>query len=111
VNAAADALFTFFDDPAFGRQPVRNNIRECHPVHSATGGSTNLIMHIAPRCCTPAPISRRRLHAIRTATPIPRHLRLLVTEGRDIRVGAAVLCRAEPGHRDGETRLTGSACR
>src|SRR3990172_772003 len=97
VNAAMDALFTFFDDPAFSvGSLVRNNIENAIRVHSATGGSTNLIMHIvAAMLYAGADFSLENYIAIRTATPIPDIFDYSLTEGRDIFAWAQQCCTGQ----------------
>jgi len=97
VNTAVDALFTFFDDPAFSvGSLVRNNIENAIRVHSATGGSTNLIMHIvAAMLYAGADFSLENYIAIRTATPIPDIFDYSLTEGRDIFAWAQQCCTGQ----------------
>jgi len=97
VNTAVDALFTFFDDPAFSvGSLVRNNIENAIRVHSATGGSTNLIMHIvAAMLYAGADFSLEDYDAIRTATPIPDIFDYSLTEGRDIFAWAQQCCAGQ----------------
>ncbi|OGO49872.1 MAG: dihydroxy-acid dehydratase, partial [Chloroflexi bacterium RBG_16_63_12] len=97
VNTAVDALFTFFDDPAFSvGSLVHNNIENAIRVHSATGGSTNLIMHIvAAMLYAGADFSLENYIAIRTATPIPDIFDYSLTEGRDIFAWAQQCCTGQ----------------
>ena len=97
MNTAVDALFTFFDDPAFSvGSLVRNNIENAIRVHSATGGSTNLIMHIvAAMLYAGVDFSLENYDAIRTATPIPDIFDYSLTEGRDIFAWAQQCCTGQ----------------
>ncbi len=47
VNQAVDALFAICNEPAYSvSEVVKANIENCVRIHSTTGGSTNLMMHI-----------------------------------------------------------------
>src|SRR5690606_2377493 len=46
VNKAVDSLATMINDPVFGASNIMAaNIRNAIRIHSASGGSTNLMMH------------------------------------------------------------------
>ncbi len=97
VNAAIDALFTFFDDPAYSVGSLaRRNVANAIRVHSATGGSSNLIMHIvAAMLYAGVDFSIEDYNAIRTATPIPDIFDYSLTEGRDIFAWAQQCCTGQ----------------
>ncbi|MEK7830758.1 MAG: dihydroxy-acid dehydratase, partial [Acidobacteriota bacterium] len=47
VNKAVDALFAICNEPEYSvSEVVKANIENCVRIHSTTGGSTNLMMHI-----------------------------------------------------------------
>ncbi|MGH2522284.1 MAG: dihydroxy-acid dehydratase, partial [Anaerolineales bacterium] len=97
VNAALDALFAIFDDPNYSvGSLVRQNIENTIRVHSALGGSTNLIMHlVAAMLYAGVDFSLDDYNAIRTATPIPDIFDYSLTEGRDIFAWAQQCCAGQ----------------
>lgn len=97
VNAAVDALFTWFDNPAYSvGNLVKANVSNAVRIHSATGGSTNLIMHIvAALNYAGVNFSLDDYNAIRTATPIPDIFNYSLTEGRDIFAWAQQCCAGQ----------------
>jgi dihydroxy-acid dehydratase len=97
VNRALDALFIFFNNPAYSVGAlVRANIENAIRVHSATGGSTNLILHIvAAMLYAGVDFSLDDYNAIRTATAIPDIFDYSLTEGRDIFTWAQQCCTGQ----------------
>jgi dihydroxyacid dehydratase/phosphogluconate dehydratase len=97
VNAAIDALFTWFDNPAYSvGSLVKANIENAIRVHSALGGSTNLIMHIvAAMNYAGVSFSIDEYSAIRTAAPIPDIFNYSLTEGRDVFAWAQQCCAGQ----------------
>lgn len=97
VNAAVDSLFTWFDNPAYAvGNIVRANIENAIRVHSALGGSTNLIMHIvAAMNYAGVNFSLDDYNAIRTAVPIPDIFNYSLTEGRDVFAWAQQCCAGQ----------------
>jgi len=94
LNTAIDSLFAWFDNPAYSvGNLVKRNIENAVRVHSATGGSTNLIMHIvAAMNYAGVHFTLDDYNAIRTATPIPDIFNYSLTEGRDIFAWAQQCC-------------------
>jgi dihydroxyacid dehydratase/phosphogluconate dehydratase len=94
VNASVDALFGFCNDPSFGvSNLVRENIENCVRVHSATGGSTNLMMHIvAAMLHAGVEFGLWDYDRIRRAVPIPDLFDYSLTDGRDIFALAQQCC-------------------
>jgi dihydroxyacid dehydratase/phosphogluconate dehydratase len=97
VNAAIDSLFTWFDNPASSvGHLVKANIENAIRVHSALGGSTNLIMHIvAAMNYAGVNFSLDDYNAIRTATPVPDIFNYSLTEGRDVFAWAQQCCTGQ----------------
>jgi dihydroxyacid dehydratase/phosphogluconate dehydratase len=94
VNRAIDPMFAFCNDPNYGVSSiVRQNIENCIRVHSATGGSTNLMMHIVSAMIhAGVDFTLWDYDRIRRATPIPDLLDYSLTEGRDIFALAQQCC-------------------
>jgi dihydroxyacid dehydratase/phosphogluconate dehydratase len=97
VNAAVDALFTWFDNPAYSvGSLVQRNVENAIRVHSATGGSSNLIMHLtAAMNYAGVPFSIDDYHAIRTAVTVPDIFDYSLTEGRDVFAWAQQCCAGQ----------------
>lgn len=97
VNQAVDALFGYADNPQYGVSAmVRANIENTVRVHSAMGGSTNLIMHIvAAMLHAGVDFSLDDYDAIRRATPIPDIFNYSLTEGRDVFALAQQCCNGD----------------
>ncbi|MGQ0602915.1 MAG: dihydroxy-acid dehydratase domain-containing protein [Anaerolineales bacterium] len=97
VNAAVDALFTWFDNPAYSvGNLVQRNIENAIRVHSTTGGSSNLIMHLtAAMNYAGVPFSIDDYHAIRTAIRVPDIFDYSLTEGRDVFAWAQQCCAGQ----------------
>lgn len=97
VDAAVDALFTWYDNPAYSvRGLVKSNIENAIRIHSALGGSTNLIMHIvAAMNYAGVHFTLDDYNAIRAATPIPDIFNYSLTEGRDVFAWAQQCCTGQ----------------
>jgi dihydroxyacid dehydratase/phosphogluconate dehydratase len=97
VNAAVDSLFTWFDKPEYSvGSLVQRNISNAIRVHSAMGGSTNLIMHmVGAMNFAGFRFSLDDYNAIRTATPIPDIFNYSLTEGRDVFAWAQQCCTGQ----------------
>ncbi|MDH7571711.1 MAG: dihydroxy-acid dehydratase, partial [Armatimonadota bacterium] len=85
VNAAVDALFAIAPNPHFSASRlVESNFANAVRVHSATGGSTNLMIHlVAARVYAGRTTTVADVDAIRRAVPIPDLFDYSLTEGRD----------------------------
>lgn len=94
VNAAVDAMLGFCNDATFSvRNIVVQNIENAVRVHAATGGSTNLMMHIvAAMIHAGYDFSVWDMDRIRQAVPVPDLFDYSLTQGRDIFV-LAQQCR------------------
>jgi dihydroxyacid dehydratase/phosphogluconate dehydratase len=94
VAAAVDALFGCYDDPDYGVSSlVVRNIANAVRLHSASGGSTNLMMHLVSAMVYAGhPFSVYDLERIRVAHPIPDLFDYSLTQGRDIFVLAQQCC-------------------
>ena len=86
VNAAVDAMFQFHNDPAYSVSSlVARNIANAVRLHSASGGSTNLMMHLVSVMVHAGyKFSVYDVERIRTAHPIPDIFDYSLTQGRDI---------------------------
>ncbi len=86
VNAAVDALFSYCDNPDYSvSEMVKANVENAIRIHSTTGGSTNLIMHlIAGFIHAGLDFSIWDYDRIRRATPIPDLFDYSLTQGRTI---------------------------
>jgi dihydroxyacid dehydratase/phosphogluconate dehydratase len=86
VNAAIDAMFGFYNDPAYSVSSlVVKNIANATRLHSASGGSTNLMMHLVSAMVHAGhQFSIYDLERIRVAHPIPDLFDYSLTQGRDI---------------------------
>jgi dihydroxyacid dehydratase/phosphogluconate dehydratase len=86
VNAAVDALFSYCNDPDYSvSEMVKANVENAIRIHSTTGGSTNLIMHlIAGFIYAGLDFSIWDYDRIRRATPIPDLFDYSLTQGRTI---------------------------
>ncbi|NOZ27138.1 MAG: dihydroxy-acid dehydratase [Chloroflexi bacterium] len=95
INAAVDAMLGFCNDGTFSvRRIVVQNIENAVRVHAATGGSTNLMMHIvAAMIHAGYDFSVWDMDRIRRAVPVPDLFDYSLTQGRDIFV-LAQQCRA-----------------
>src|SRR5262245_4549168 len=86
VNRAVDALFTYCNNPDYSvSEMVKANIENCIRIHSTTGGSTNLMMHIVSAFIhAGVDFSIWDYDRIRRAAPIPDLFDYSLTKGRTI---------------------------
>ncbi|WP_175639240.1 dihydroxy-acid dehydratase domain-containing protein [Metabacillus schmidteae] len=86
INDAIDSLATMINNPVFSASNIMaNNIRNAIRIHSASGGSTNLMMHIvAAMLYGGYKFSLWDLDEIHHSHPIPDLFNYSLTEGRDI---------------------------
>lgn len=86
VNEALDSLATMINNPVYGAANIMaTNIRNAIRIHSASGGSTNLMMHIvAGMLYGGYKFSLDDLDEIHHSHPIPDLFNYSLTEGRDI---------------------------
>lgn len=86
VNEALDSLASMINNPVYGAANVMaTNIRNAIRIHSASGGSTNLMMHIvAGMLYGGYKFSLDDLDEIHHSHPIPDLFNYSLTEGRDI---------------------------
>ncbi|GAA4726084.1 dihydroxy-acid dehydratase [Brevibacillus fulvus] len=94
VQAALDCLATMINDPVYGvANLVAANIRNAVRIHSASGGSTNLVMHlVAAMLYGGYKFSLHDLDEIHHQYPIPDLFDYSLTEGRDIFALASQCC-------------------
>jgi dihydroxy-acid dehydratase len=94
VNQALDSLAVMINNPVFGATNVMaSNIKNAIRIHSASGGSTNLMMHIvAGMLYGGYAFSLRDLDQIHREHPIPDLFNYSLTEGRDIFALAMQCC-------------------
>ena len=97
VNLAVDSLAKLMNDPVFGvSNIVATNIRNAIRIHSASGGSTNLMMHmVAAMLYGGYKFSLWDLDRIHHEHPIPDLFNYSLTEGRDIFALAMQCCDSE----------------
>lgn len=97
VNKALDSLATMINDPVYGAANIMaTNIRNAIRIHSASGGSTNLMMHIvAGMLYGGFKFSLADLDEIHHSHPIPDLFNYSLTEGRDIFSLAMQCCDSE----------------
>lgn len=97
VNEAIDAFKHMINNPEFGvaaivSQNIRNGIR----IHSASGGSTNLMMHmVSAMIYAGYEFSLFDIESILKEQPIPDLFNYSLTEGRDIFALAMQCCSGE----------------
>jgi dihydroxyacid dehydratase/phosphogluconate dehydratase len=86
VNLAVDALFAICNEPDYSVSAVvKANIENCVRIHSTTGGSTNLMMHIVSAFIhAGVDFSIWDYDRIRRATAIPDLFNYSLTQGRTI---------------------------
>ncbi|WP_082235402.1 dihydroxy-acid dehydratase [Halobacillus massiliensis] len=86
INAALDSFSTMINEEKYGvSNIIAANIRNAIRIHSASGGSTNLMMHIvAGMLYAGYKFSLWDLDEIHHAYPIPDLFDYSLTEGRDI---------------------------
>ncbi len=97
VNRAIDPLFAFCNDPTYsvGSIVAENFSNGCR-IHSATGGSTNLVMHlVAVMMHAGYDVSLDTFDAIHRIAPVPDVFNYSLTEGRDIFRLAQMCCSGE----------------
>jgi dihydroxyacid dehydratase/phosphogluconate dehydratase len=97
VNQAIDSLATMINKPVYGAANIMaTNIRNAIRIHSATGGSTNLMMHmVAGMLYGGYKFSLWDLDQIHHSHPIPDLFNYSLTEGRDIFSLAMQCCDSE----------------
>lgn len=97
VNQAVDALFAYCNNPDYSvSELVRRNIENAVRIHSTTGGSTNLMMHlVAAVIYAGADFSIWDYDRIRRATPVPDIFDYSLTSGRTIFELASQCCSGE----------------
>lgn len=97
VNKALDSLATMINDPVYGAANIMaTNIRNAIRIHSASGGSTNLMMHIvAGMLYGGYKFSLWDLDEIHHSHPIPDLFNYSLTEGRDIFALAMQCCDSD----------------
>lgn len=97
VNEALDSLAGMINNPVFGAANIMAaNIKNAVRIHSASGGSTNLMMHIvAGMLYGGYKFSLWDLDEIHHAHPIPDLFNYSLTEGRDIFALAMQCCDSE----------------
>ena len=86
INQAVDALFGFCNDPAYSvSNMVTQNMENAIRVHSATGGSTNLMMHLVSMMIYAGhDFDVWTLDRIRRKVPVPDLFDISLMKGRDI---------------------------
>lgn len=86
VNQSVDALFSYCNNPDYSVSAmVKANIENCIRIHSTTGGSTNLMMHIISAFIhAGVDFSIWDYDRIRRSTPIPDLFDYSLTQGRTI---------------------------
>ena len=86
INPAVDALFGFCNDPTYSvSNIVTQNVENAIRVHSATGGSTNLMMHLVSMMIYAGrDFDVWALDRIRRKIAVPDLFDYSLTEGRDI---------------------------
>ena len=94
VNQALDSLSTMINNPMFGAANIMaTNIRNAIRIHSATGGSTNLMMHmVAGMLYGGYRFSLHELDRIHHEVQIPDLFDYSLTQGRDIFALAMQCC-------------------
>ncbi|MBA4493496.1 dihydroxy-acid dehydratase [Paenactinomyces guangxiensis] len=94
VNQALDSLAVMMNNPVYGAANVMaSNIRNAIRIHSATGGSTNLMMHVvAAMLYGGYAFSLSDYDKIHHEVPIPDLFDYSLTQGRDIFVLAMQCC-------------------
>ncbi len=86
VNKSVDALFAICNNPDYSvSEMVKANIENCVRIHSTTGGSTNLMMHIVSAFIhAGVDFSIWDYDRIRRAAPVPDLFNYSLTQGRTI---------------------------
>lgn len=86
VNLAVDALLSYCNNPDYSvSEMIKANVENCIRIHSTTGGSTNLMMHIISAFLHAGlDLSIWDYDRIRRAAPIPDLFDYSLTQGRTI---------------------------
>lgn len=94
INETIDALAKMINKPEFGvAEIVHANIKNAIRIHSASGGSTNLMMHmVAAMIYAGYKFTLWDVEKIHKAHPIPDLFDYSLTEGRDIFALAMQCC-------------------
>jgi dihydroxyacid dehydratase/phosphogluconate dehydratase len=94
VDTAVDALFEICNSPEFSvSNLLAQNLPNAVRVHSATGGSTNLVMHlIAAMVYAGYDFDLLKMDAIHHRVPVPDLFDYSLTQGRDIFALAQQCC-------------------
>jgi len=94
INQTIDALATMINKPEFGvAEIVHANIKNAIRIHSASGGSTNLMMHmVAAMIYAGYKFTLWDVEKIHKEHPIPDLFDYSLTEGRDIFALAMQCC-------------------
>ncbi|WP_017728994.1 dihydroxy-acid dehydratase domain-containing protein [Halalkalibacterium ligniniphilum] len=97
INEAIDSLVSQINDPIFGAANIMAaNIKNAIRIHSASGGSTNLMMHVvAGMLYGGYKFSLWDLDRIHHEHPIPDLFNYSLTQGRDIFALAMQCCDSE----------------
>lgn len=97
VNPAVDALMSYCADPNYSvAELVRQNIEMAVRVHSATGGSTNIMLHlVAVAVAAGMKFDVWDYDRIRREVAVPDIFNYSLTEGRDIFALAAQCCAGQ----------------
>ncbi|MCI0338504.1 MAG: dihydroxy-acid dehydratase [Acidobacteria bacterium] len=97
INNAVDALFNYCNNPDFSvSEIVKSNIENMVRIHSTTGGSTNLIMHLVSAIIhAGVNFSIWDYDRIRRTTPIPDLFDYSLTQRRSIFELAQQCCAGE----------------
>mgnify|MGYP001085965068 FL=1 len=97
VNAVVDDLFTLVERPECSvAELIRQNMGNAIRIHSASGGSTNLLMHLVGAAIYAGMrFSVWDLDRIHHAHPVPDLFNYSLTEGRDIFVLAKQCCSGD----------------
>lgn len=97
VNRAVDALFSYCNNAEYSvSNMVRSNVENAVRIHSTTGGSTNLIMHlVAAIIYAGVDFSIWDYDRIRRSTQIPDLFDYSLTQGRTIFELASQCCSGQ----------------
>ena len=97
VNRAIDALFTYVNRPEYSVGSIVScNFGNAVRIHSATGGSTNLMMHlVAAMIYAGYDVDVWTIDRIRRHPPVPDIFDYSLSEGRDIFALAEQCCAGQ----------------
>src|SRR2546425_10273687 len=97
INPAVDALLHYCDNPSFSvAQMVQQNMEMAVRIHSATGGSTNIMMHlVAVAIAAGMRFDVWEYDRIHRVVPVPDIFNYSLTEGRDIFALAKQCCSGQ----------------